>query len=278
MDSGDRPILSICIGTYNRKQFLSELLQQILESKESEIEVIVCDNASTDGTWDMLNQIEDKRLCCYQNEQNFGAEYNWFKSMLLGNGKYLMNLNDRELIDMMEVQRFISVMRNVEASAVVASGHFQCEQMNTGSFEDHVCLISKLGEPGDVIYSGDICREYKEKYGSKVLAENVREEKIRLYSLYFSSDKWYWYERRLIKDRSVGVLKKIKVERRSDGYIFTGSIEGQIGVCTSQLKNIPYLEELYRTNYCRGIIKAYARTFFLDSVAFRPITGNMSKI
>ena len=43
-------MLSICIPTYNRAQFLSEALDSILEQQNKEIEIVISDNASTDNT------------------------------------------------------------------------------------------------------------------------------------------------------------------------------------------------------------------------------------
>lgn len=262
MKSENGPVLSICIGTYNRKKLLQELLTSILVYEGNEIEVIVCDNASTDGTWEMLQEIGDSRLHCYLNEQNYGAEYNWLKSRFLGQGKFLMNLNDREFLDMEEVKNFISEVKDMDVDAIVASGHTQCEQMNVNSYEDRVCLINKLGEPGDVIYSGHILQEYKKKYGGNIKADDVMACHAQCSNLYLKSDRWYWYGRRLVKDRPMKELRDIKVERRSMGYTFTGYVGGQIGICQSQIMMAPYIEEPYKMKYCQGIIKAYARTLF----------------
>lgn len=258
----DCPVLSICIGTYNRKSLLKELLTSILEYKGNEIEVVVCDNASTDGTWEMLQAIDDSRLHCYLNEQNYGAQYNWLRSKFMGHGKFLMNLNDRELLDMEEVEKFISVVKDMDVDVIVASGHIQCDKMNVSSYEDRVCLVNKLGEPGDVIYSRYFFQEYKNKYGANIKTDNVRACDVQCSHLYLKSDKWYWYGRRLVKDRPMKEFKDITVERRSKGYIFTGHTRGQIGICQDQIRNVSHIEEQYKMQYCKGVIKAYARTFF----------------
>ena len=48
------PLLSICIPTYNRRDFLETCLRSVVEELErhpdTSIEVVVSDNASTDGT------------------------------------------------------------------------------------------------------------------------------------------------------------------------------------------------------------------------------------
>ena len=44
------PILTIAIPTYNRKKYLKECLDHVIPQVGEDIELIVCDNASEDGT------------------------------------------------------------------------------------------------------------------------------------------------------------------------------------------------------------------------------------
>ena len=69
-------LLSICIGTYNRKELLMGLLDELARYPGDAIEVIVCDNASTDGTWEVLQKVTDNRFHICRNPENYGAECN----------------------------------------------------------------------------------------------------------------------------------------------------------------------------------------------------------
>lgn len=46
----DRPVVTVCIPTYNRRGLLSAALTSVLGQSLRDIEVIVSDNASTDDT------------------------------------------------------------------------------------------------------------------------------------------------------------------------------------------------------------------------------------
>ena len=53
-----KPILTIAILTFNRSDYLNELLQSIDETKPeimSEIEILVLDNGSSDNTHEIIN-------------------------------------------------------------------------------------------------------------------------------------------------------------------------------------------------------------------------------
>ncbi len=52
-------LVSVTIVTYNSGRFIKRCLESVLEQKYPNLEVIVVDNASTDGTVDILEQFED---------------------------------------------------------------------------------------------------------------------------------------------------------------------------------------------------------------------------
>ena len=64
-----KPILSICIPTYNRAQFAYAAAKNILDGwAGDEIEVVVSDNHSIDNTQELLRGIDDSRLKYFRNE------------------------------------------------------------------------------------------------------------------------------------------------------------------------------------------------------------------
>ncbi len=68
MSCNDR--VSVTIVTYNSGRFIKRCLESVLEQKYANKEIIVVDNASTDGTVDILEQFEDR--CRIYNDENIG--------------------------------------------------------------------------------------------------------------------------------------------------------------------------------------------------------------
>ena len=62
-------VLSIAIPTYNRKSELKETLDSVLKQAQECVEVLVCDNASTDGTQYMMKEYEG-RVTYYRNKRS----------------------------------------------------------------------------------------------------------------------------------------------------------------------------------------------------------------
>ncbi len=95
--------LSICIPTYNRKRNLSELLDVLAEIRGmADIEVIVSDNASTDGTKEYMEDLVKKEkiqnLRYHRNDENIGPDNNFVMCYKLARGDYVWLLGDDDMI------------------------------------------------------------------------------------------------------------------------------------------------------------------------------------
>src|ERR1700723_1738531 len=64
-------LISVTIVTYNSGRFIKRCLESVLEQKYPNLEVIIIDNASTDGTVDLLEQFIDTCQITY-NDENVG--------------------------------------------------------------------------------------------------------------------------------------------------------------------------------------------------------------
>src|SRR5579883_1295947 len=64
-------LVSVTMVTYNSGRFIRRCLESVLDQDYHNYEVIVVDNASSDGTADILEQFEE-RCRIYYNQQNIG--------------------------------------------------------------------------------------------------------------------------------------------------------------------------------------------------------------
>jgi glycosyltransferase EpsE len=70
-----KPLISFCLPTYNRNAWVGETIASLLEQTEKNIEIIVVDDCSTDGTNELLDEMVkmDSRVKVIYNEKNMGA-------------------------------------------------------------------------------------------------------------------------------------------------------------------------------------------------------------
>jgi len=90
------PQVSIAIATYNGEKNLEKQLDSIYNQTYKNIEVIVTDDGSTDGTIEILEQYRKSYgLKYFVNEKNLGFIKNFEKAMSLCNGDFIA-LSDQD--------------------------------------------------------------------------------------------------------------------------------------------------------------------------------------
>src|SRR5216684_4337705 len=89
--------VSVTIVTYNSGRFIKRCLDSVLEQKYPNLEVVVVDNASTDGTVDILEPFAD-RCRLYYNDQNIGFAAAQNQAIALATGAWVLTLNPDVLL------------------------------------------------------------------------------------------------------------------------------------------------------------------------------------
>ena len=116
-------MISIAMATYNGEKYLREQIDSILNQTIQDFELIVCDDCSTDTTWNILleYQSQDKRIKCYRNEENLGFKKNFEKAIKLCTGEYIA-LSDQDDIWLEEkVETMIGIMNDYPQIKALAS-------------------------------------------------------------------------------------------------------------------------------------------------------------
>ncbi len=90
-------VVSVTIVTYNSGRFIKRCLESVLAQRYPAAEIIVVDNASTDGTTDILEQFEDRCKVIY-NRENVGFAAAQNQAILLSSGDWVLTLNPDVLL------------------------------------------------------------------------------------------------------------------------------------------------------------------------------------
>ncbi len=90
-------LVSVTIVTFNSGRFIKKCLESVLEQRYPHVEIIVIDNASTDGTVDLLERFEDRVRIVY-NEENIGFAAAQNQAVALSRGDWVLALNPDVLL------------------------------------------------------------------------------------------------------------------------------------------------------------------------------------
>ena len=96
-------LLSICIPTFNRAEYLRSSLANILSQaaeleNPAQVEVVVSDNASDDGTGEVLKEFKRAGLVTGRNSANLGHIANLHKVIKMASGAYCWLMGDDDHI------------------------------------------------------------------------------------------------------------------------------------------------------------------------------------
>ena len=92
-----KDLVSVTLVTYNSGRFIRRCLESVLEQNYPHVEVIVIDNASTDGTADILEQFADKCRIQY-NQENIGFAAAQNQAIAISQGQWVLALNPDVLL------------------------------------------------------------------------------------------------------------------------------------------------------------------------------------
>jgi acetyltransferase-like isoleucine patch superfamily enzyme len=100
------PLLSIAIPSYNRLPFLMGTLSSVLAQIQDGVELLVCDNCSSDGTPDYLKSIRSN-IRVFRQKENVGPDKNMLSCLELSEGQYTWILCDDDLPQVQAVSRIL---------------------------------------------------------------------------------------------------------------------------------------------------------------------------
>lgn len=84
--------ISVVMCTYNGSKYVSQQIDSIINQTYVVDEIIICDDRSTDNTYDILLKYAelDKRIKVFKNLEQLGANLNFAKAFMLASNEYIL--------------------------------------------------------------------------------------------------------------------------------------------------------------------------------------------
>lgn len=106
----ENPLVTVYIPTYNRLNLLRRAVESALNQDYENIELIVVDDGSSDGTVEYLKELSSKesRVRYFVNEKNSGACVSRNRAIFSANGEFITGLDDDDYFLPNRISLFVS--------------------------------------------------------------------------------------------------------------------------------------------------------------------------
>ena len=131
MENRELPLVSVVIPTYNRIHTLPASVDSVLNQTYENLELIIMDDGSDDGTEEYVNSIADKRVRYRKAEKNMGPSAARNLGAELAKGRYLafQDSDDEWAQDKLEKQMKV-MLENSDVSMVYSEfGFYRGEEL-----------------------------------------------------------------------------------------------------------------------------------------------------
>lgn len=197
-------ILSICIPTYNRSEFLAYNIEKMLPYiRKYNIPIYLSDNNSKDNTISVIKnfQKEYKYIFFVKNKENIGADRNFEQVLKMSVSKYSWLLSDDDQINCAYIEKILSILNgSYNYDMIIVNGGKRVKGIKEKIYEDKNELLSEIGWHmtwmSCLIFSNEIIRKANwEKYNTTYLSQFAI-----IFDFFAQRDsvKVYWVDQEII--------------------------------------------------------------------------------
>lgn len=112
----DFPLVSICIPTFNRPEYLKIALESCFNQTFQDFEIVVYDSSTNDKTYKLVKELNHKKIHYYKNKEKIRGTVKVYK---FARGKYIKYLLDDDLLKPDCLKKMVEAMEKNPSVGVV---------------------------------------------------------------------------------------------------------------------------------------------------------------
>ena len=170
-----RPLISVCLPTYNGEKYLRQAVESILNQTVQDLELVIGDDRSTDSTRQILEEFarKDNRVKLTVNEVNLGYVPNCASIMRRCQGQFIKNFAQDDALAPDCCEKMLAIMQQHPNVTLVTAArthidednnvtgihqHFDKTQMIAGKDVIKLYLsefVNRTGNPTQIFFRGE---------------------------------------------------------------------------------------------------------------------------
>jgi len=106
------PKVTVCLPTFNKARYLPTAIESVLAQEFRDYELLIVDDASTDGTGEAVQSFHDSRIRYIRNPENLGLVENWNRCLALALAEYTIIFHDDDVMLPKLLRREVEVLES----------------------------------------------------------------------------------------------------------------------------------------------------------------------
>lgn len=262
------PLVSVIVPAYNHEHYIDDLLDSLVDQSYPRIELLVCDDRSTDNTFDKLKKREKElintfeKVCICQNESNQGVVKTINRMLDMSRGKYVKVIASDDFFVHDGIERLVLFYEENQQYDIIFSNCVICDE-NTHYPVNVDCFRAGYSSVPDL--SGNVFQKMFESniiLGSTVFALKNTYLKYGYYDENFAIEDWE-YSLRMACYGKIGFFNEKTVAYRvvkTSQCHYTRDVNGRLRF-RRMYKNIIGIHKKYQCSKIdlkRGYSKVYS--------------------
>ncbi len=164
MDNRSNPLVSIVFTSYNHKEYLKQALNSLFEQTYRNLEIIIVDDCSTDGSQEILKEyahytnltliLSDVNSGSYVKASNYGASF--------ATGEYILFAQCDDFSEIDQIEKLVQVFKQNPSVGVVFSKSNLIDELGIKFSDDFICRERKFKKKVEqyALINGDEMKQF----------------------------------------------------------------------------------------------------------------------
>jgi glycosyltransferase involved in cell wall biosynthesis len=172
-------MISVCVPCYNGGRYLRSAIVSILEQRLADFEVVVVDDASTDDTIGLAQELAamDDRIRVYSNATNIGLVGNWNRCLELARGEWIKFVFQDDFLGPDCLGSMLETAVRSQRPLVFCEREIliepDTEPWLVDVFRHHLVRFSDIFPADSVVSAADLSRRFMASVGDNFLGEPI---------------------------------------------------------------------------------------------------------
>jgi len=218
------PTVSVLIAVYNAEKYLEISLDSIVSQTYSNIEILICNDASTDNSSKIIDKYKpDNRISVFHNENNLGYLKTMNKLFELATGELITTQDADDISSPNRIEKQISAFIN-DTELGLCGTDYEVIDKNGNKLKSFI--KNKL-----ITDDQELKKEMEKKFPfskGRVMFRKEVQQKIGLYRLYFDRIGWEdydWTSMVVEQFKATNLKEKLYYYRVHFSAVLTGNID-----------------------------------------------------